>query len=617
MLSLPAGHKGDVYAVCALGLIVATGGHDKSICLWDAGASGKKLLRRLPSSHTHLVKSLAACSLGGRKLLVSGSWDMVVKVWDMDTGSLVHTLEGHTNRVKALAVAPPLAISGGDDGAIRMWNLETGQCTRFIDGAHGHFISSLCVFSSLLPLGGVLASASSDKTVKLWSLESGECLSMLDTADDVVSCLAHFDLPATVTQTSEEQSGAEHGGRLCCGMASGKIRVYCYSYSSPLADADACTDAIERPQLHLRLQHTLTGHRGRVTGLELSKSSSSAVLFSVSQDGFLRSWSLADGLPGHITTRVAVAGRGGGTTGQLQGQGGKAQQPVALEVFGICSVLPKSQSSPSPSQSRSSSPVLPAADDAPFASPSLLVSEDVFLSCSDGRVAVCEVATVNTMAGGRSSLVGGGEEGSGAATSTVQSPSVAVNVRSAAAAPTAAAIASEDSGKGSAEAPGALSVRPVKLPVLRPGLSPTAGGTRRVIAMAPGVAAAATVEETDDGGAECLPALGGVPLTSPVPDSTSSNALSLEATGTRKQTGGAGRSRIVSRAKNQPAAALRRTGSESDALPAYCVLARAEAGVVEEMAQAALLLQAALGSSSSSRIGGPNALLAKAMRRLR
>ena len=37
--------------------------------------------------------------------VVSGAYDFLVKVWDPNDGSCVHTLQGHTNRVYSLLVS--------------------------------------------------------------------------------------------------------------------------------------------------------------------------------------------------------------------------------------------------------------------------------------------------------------------------------------------------------------------------------------------------------------------------------------------------------------------------------------------------------------------------------
>ena len=49
-------------------------------------------------------------------------------MWDLESGQLVHTLEGHTDLVNAVAVTPDgrRAISASADHTLRVWDVESG-----------------------------------------------------------------------------------------------------------------------------------------------------------------------------------------------------------------------------------------------------------------------------------------------------------------------------------------------------------------------------------------------------------------------------------------------------------------------------------------------------------
>src|SRR5262249_29975809 len=61
-------------------------------------------------------------------LLVSGSDDGFVKVWDVPSGRLVATLIGHTAGVRGVALSSDarLVASGSFDGSVRLWAADRG-----------------------------------------------------------------------------------------------------------------------------------------------------------------------------------------------------------------------------------------------------------------------------------------------------------------------------------------------------------------------------------------------------------------------------------------------------------------------------------------------------------
>lgn len=86
--------------------------------------------RRLrPCAHTQLVRSVAL----GEDLVVSGSYDLTIKVWDRKSGSLVVDLAGaHAGRIFCVAFDCTKIISCGEDQKICIWDFSHGIDTSFI-----------------------------------------------------------------------------------------------------------------------------------------------------------------------------------------------------------------------------------------------------------------------------------------------------------------------------------------------------------------------------------------------------------------------------------------------------------------------------------------------------
>lgn len=71
--------------------------------------------------HTLYVVSVTVSS--DCSYIVSGSFDKDIKVWDLETGTLISTLKGHKKEVDSVAISPDnqYIISGSNDKTIKVW----------------------------------------------------------------------------------------------------------------------------------------------------------------------------------------------------------------------------------------------------------------------------------------------------------------------------------------------------------------------------------------------------------------------------------------------------------------------------------------------------------------
>jgi WD40 repeat protein len=108
-------------------------------------------------------------------LLATGGSDHTVRLWDAAPGKTLHTLKGHTVAINRLVFTPDgktLASATGDwvrdsaPGEMKLWDVATGKERAPVKG-HAGFVMSLA-FS---PDGQTLASAS--ETVKIWDVAGG------------------------------------------------------------------------------------------------------------------------------------------------------------------------------------------------------------------------------------------------------------------------------------------------------------------------------------------------------------------------------------------------------------------------------------------------------------
>lgn len=81
-----------------------------------------------------VVKSIQISPDG--RFAVSGSNDKTVKVWELDTGICVGTLEGHQKQVDCVAISPDgawIASTGFTDETVRLWHWKSGACLQVIE----------------------------------------------------------------------------------------------------------------------------------------------------------------------------------------------------------------------------------------------------------------------------------------------------------------------------------------------------------------------------------------------------------------------------------------------------------------------------------------------------
>uniref|UniRef100_A0A803YS90 WD repeat-containing protein 48 n=1 Tax=Meleagris gallopavo TaxID=9103 RepID=A0A803YS90_MELGA len=114
--------------------LVASAGLDRQIFLWDVNtltaltASNNTVTTSSLSGNKDSIYSLAMNQMG--TVIVSGSTEKVLRVWDPRTCAKLMKLKGHTDNVKALLLNRDgtQCLSGSSDGTIRLWSLGQQRC---------------------------------------------------------------------------------------------------------------------------------------------------------------------------------------------------------------------------------------------------------------------------------------------------------------------------------------------------------------------------------------------------------------------------------------------------------------------------------------------------------
>ncbi len=147
------------------GRYLASGSHDRSVKIWDMDTG--ECLHTL-QEHTGAVQCMA---LKGTTL-VTGSWDGTLRVWDVEMGERLHVLIGHLDRVQCIQFDGERAVSGADDHTVKVWDVGSGRCIQTLTGHTKPIIPSLLFDSQR----NIVISGSEDRTIRIWDISStGQC----------------------------------------------------------------------------------------------------------------------------------------------------------------------------------------------------------------------------------------------------------------------------------------------------------------------------------------------------------------------------------------------------------------------------------------------------------
>ncbi|MEU7428592.1 hypothetical protein [Streptomyces sp. NPDC040750] len=129
-----------------------------------------------------LTRTMAACHTpAGTSLLLGAGDDYRARLWDLHTGSLLRTWQGHELSIKATAAAADQQdhlwlATGGTDGTVRLWDPQQDRSNALLPCDQG-LITALAIhpeFSDGLP--PFLATAGDYGYVRLWDLHTHQPL---------------------------------------------------------------------------------------------------------------------------------------------------------------------------------------------------------------------------------------------------------------------------------------------------------------------------------------------------------------------------------------------------------------------------------------------------------
>jgi WD40 repeat protein len=284
------GHADSIWSLALSndGHILISGSADKTIKVWNVD-DGQPLFTL--TGHTDVVRAIALGYDG--QTIASGSGDGTIKLWDVRTQGLTSTLPA-SSPVWSVAISRDgqTLISGSEDGSIKIWDVPTGRLLRVINGHIGRVFSV-----AISPDGEIFATGGLDKTIKFWNLRTGEQLRTITAHQDAVRSVVFSRDGERLASGSWDNTikiWNRHSGELIHNLVGHTSKVVSVTFSpdgKTLASGSIDNTVKTWSTPTGKLLSTLSGHSDWV--LALANSPSRQILVSSSQDKTIRIWELA------------------------------------------------------------------------------------------------------------------------------------------------------------------------------------------------------------------------------------------------------------------------------------------------------------------------------------
>lgn len=147
--------------------MIVSGSDDCTVKLWD------RRKKTAVQTFQNVYPVTAVCFDDKASQIVSGGVDNIVKVWDLRKNDIMFRMAGHTDTVSGFRLSPDgsFVLSNAMDNTVRIWDIRpfapAERCLKVFMGVQHNFEKNLlkCAWS---PDGRYISAASADRFVYVW-----------------------------------------------------------------------------------------------------------------------------------------------------------------------------------------------------------------------------------------------------------------------------------------------------------------------------------------------------------------------------------------------------------------------------------------------------------------
>jgi COMPASS component SWD3 len=278
-----------VNAIALDGQFLISCGTENLIRVWSL-VLGKQIYTL--TGHTEMVTTVA---IGCQKLLISGSCDRTIKIWDLTKlkNPEILTLTGHHGYVNSVALLPDgnTVVSGSQDTTIKFWDIRTGKNFRTIKG-HTNLVNAVV----LSPDGQIMATCSWNTTIKVWDSKTGDLIWELIGHSAKVWAFAITPDNAILISGSRDKTiklwDLITGSEICTLEGhKGEVKALALSKDGQTLFSASFKEIKIWDLSSHKLLKTLKGHSGLIQAIALSEDG--LTLVSAGADGMINIWAMA------------------------------------------------------------------------------------------------------------------------------------------------------------------------------------------------------------------------------------------------------------------------------------------------------------------------------------